>query len=308
MCLIRLVNGLLDKQQGKIASSLNILAENINLPRELVDLRHTATHNQLPSAQLLQYNTKLALNWLQVHYWEQQEKKLNMDEKRIKKKLTEFKRLMREHQRTNSTEPFPSTLGSFFTSFFVSLPQHSSTTTLLQQTLLPSLFSSQFLMKIPTVGRPTIQRVTQVYTVHYQLYLPFLTVCTEKYKNEWFGNVLSYLCQQLVAHEKQSNPNRWLIMLLSCWLNYFITNLPSGLSILHILPTLFHSPTDMTISILNRLLLYGVRESEKRNDVESQKWRDVKEVIEKMEKSRLRISQPSSATESPAGKHTKHNV
>lgn len=52
--LIRLVNGLVDPLQlGAYARSINSIAAQIGLPTWLVDLRHAATHEDLPSLELL---------------------------------------------------------------------------------------------------------------------------------------------------------------------------------------------------------------------------------------------------------------
>ena len=42
------------------------------LPRLLVDIRHEATHNELPSLGVLRLAAQSALNWLQDSYWGQQ--------------------------------------------------------------------------------------------------------------------------------------------------------------------------------------------------------------------------------------------
>lgn len=50
MALVRMVNGIADSaQRGRLAASVASLAGAAGLPRLLVDLRHEATHNELPS-------------------------------------------------------------------------------------------------------------------------------------------------------------------------------------------------------------------------------------------------------------------
>lgn len=52
--LVRLVNGLVDPlQQGAYARSIASIATRIGLPQWLVELRHAATHEELPSLELL---------------------------------------------------------------------------------------------------------------------------------------------------------------------------------------------------------------------------------------------------------------
>lgn len=70
MAFIRFVNGLLDPfQQGTYATALVEIAKKIQLPYSFVEIRHLATHNQLPSLELLREMTELALDWLWEHYW-----------------------------------------------------------------------------------------------------------------------------------------------------------------------------------------------------------------------------------------------
>ncbi|KAL6750390.1 Las1-like-domain-containing protein [Haematococcus lacustris] len=73
MALIRLVNGVSDAQQrGRVATSLTLLASSAGLPRVLVDIRHDATHGELPSLALLRTGAAAALHWLQGTYWDGQ--------------------------------------------------------------------------------------------------------------------------------------------------------------------------------------------------------------------------------------------
>ena len=70
MSLTRLVNGVVENEQrGQYAQAVSLIAERIGLPRELVDLRHEATHGDLPSLTRLKSTALVALNWLHNHYW-----------------------------------------------------------------------------------------------------------------------------------------------------------------------------------------------------------------------------------------------
>jgi ribosomal biogenesis protein LAS1 len=54
IAIIRLVNGLVDPLQvGTYARSINAIAAQLGLPSWLVELRHAATHEELPSLDLL---------------------------------------------------------------------------------------------------------------------------------------------------------------------------------------------------------------------------------------------------------------
>ena len=73
MSLIRLVNGVVENEQrGQYAQAVSAIAERVGLPRELVDLRHEATHGDLPSLTRLKSAALVALNWLHNHYWQVQ--------------------------------------------------------------------------------------------------------------------------------------------------------------------------------------------------------------------------------------------
>jgi ribosomal biogenesis protein LAS1 len=73
MALVRLVNGVADSsQRGRVAASVAALAAGAGLPRSLVDLRHEATHNELPTAAAARRAAGEALAWLRAGYWRRQ--------------------------------------------------------------------------------------------------------------------------------------------------------------------------------------------------------------------------------------------
>lgn len=59
------------EQKGVYAKSIQTLAEEIEIPDWLVDIRHDATHSSLPSLEILEAGCTVALNWLRSNYWEQ---------------------------------------------------------------------------------------------------------------------------------------------------------------------------------------------------------------------------------------------
>ncbi|KAI1824686.1 Las1-like-domain-containing protein [Xylaria intraflava] len=66
----RFVTGLLDGQQDKLRKmSMYSIAKNIGLPATFVELRHQATHEQLPSLSKLRSAAKNALAWIWNFYW-----------------------------------------------------------------------------------------------------------------------------------------------------------------------------------------------------------------------------------------------
>ena len=48
------------------------------LPRILVDVRHEASHNELPSLALLRMAAASALTWLKESYWKQQSEHVDL--------------------------------------------------------------------------------------------------------------------------------------------------------------------------------------------------------------------------------------
>ena len=71
MALVRFVNGFVDsKQGGQFALPVAMLAEQMGMPAAFVDLRHEATHSDLPSLPLLASAAQHALEWLRARYWE----------------------------------------------------------------------------------------------------------------------------------------------------------------------------------------------------------------------------------------------
>lgn len=70
MALIRFVNEILDAaQQSKSVVPLYILAQMADLPAAFVELRHAATHEDLPSIYLLRDMANRAVAWLWSNFW-----------------------------------------------------------------------------------------------------------------------------------------------------------------------------------------------------------------------------------------------
>jgi len=73
MSLIRFVNEMLDVYQvGRAVVPLHILASQMGLPSAFVELRHAATHEDLPSVYLLRQMANRALEWLWENFWSKQ--------------------------------------------------------------------------------------------------------------------------------------------------------------------------------------------------------------------------------------------
>ncbi|XP_034551867.1 ribosomal biogenesis protein LAS1L [Notolabrus celidotus] len=70
--LVRFVNLITERQQGKTARPLRRLAGNLNIPEWVVDLRHNFTHRKLPTLKWCRKGCKVVLDWLQQEYWSRQ--------------------------------------------------------------------------------------------------------------------------------------------------------------------------------------------------------------------------------------------
>ncbi|XP_033483907.1 ribosomal biogenesis protein LAS1L [Epinephelus lanceolatus] len=70
--LVRFVNLITERQQGRVARPLRRLAGNLNIPEWVVDLRHDFTHRKLPTIKWCRKGCKVVLEWLQQEYWSRQ--------------------------------------------------------------------------------------------------------------------------------------------------------------------------------------------------------------------------------------------
>ena len=69
--VIRFVNELVEQgQKGLYANSVWKIADQFNLPRFFVDLRHDGTHDSMPTLDTLRWAAEQALLWLQERYWD----------------------------------------------------------------------------------------------------------------------------------------------------------------------------------------------------------------------------------------------
>jgi hypothetical protein len=74
LCIIRTINGLVDpSQKGVFAESIYNIASRLGLPGWIVEIRHDATHDRLPSLSLLRSGARELLSWLSDNYWQPQQ-------------------------------------------------------------------------------------------------------------------------------------------------------------------------------------------------------------------------------------------
>lgn len=70
--LVRFINLITERQQGRVARPLRRLAGNLNIPEWIVDLRHDFTHRKIPNLKWCRKGCKVVLDWLQQEYWSRQ--------------------------------------------------------------------------------------------------------------------------------------------------------------------------------------------------------------------------------------------
>ena len=83
--IYRFVTGLLDSEQdAKHKVSMYIIAKQIGIPASFVELRHEATHGDLPSLVVLRKAAERSLRWLWNDYWKHLDVRTgNLDEDEI---------------------------------------------------------------------------------------------------------------------------------------------------------------------------------------------------------------------------------
>eukprot|EP00494_Astrolonche_serrata_P032124 UN32393 len=80
---IRLVNGFTDPlQKGAVSRTVGAISSQIKMPQIFVEIRHTATHRQLPSLELLEENMNKIYKFIRTYYWEKQEENISVKEKK----------------------------------------------------------------------------------------------------------------------------------------------------------------------------------------------------------------------------------
>ncbi|KAG9329743.1 hypothetical protein JZ751_029866, partial [Albula glossodonta] len=70
--LVRFVNLITERKQRKVATPLRRLANKLNIPEWIVNLRHDITHRRLPTLKWCRKGCQFVLEWLQQEYWSRQ--------------------------------------------------------------------------------------------------------------------------------------------------------------------------------------------------------------------------------------------
>ena len=127
LAVVRAINGLVDhNQQGVFADSVLGLAARIGIPGWLVELRHEATHNKLPTLSLLRAAARHLITWYYDNYWNPQ--------------LLHIQAMM-----LSCIQLQPSSLSSLTTN---SITDNTSTPTFLTEILIPSFIDAEITNKV----------------------------------------------------------------------------------------------------------------------------------------------------------------
>ncbi|XP_063288159.1 ribosomal biogenesis protein LAS1L [Pelobates fuscus] len=72
LALVRFVNLFTEKKQKAVAIPLRRLANELNIPEWIVNLRHEATHGKLPKLSMCRKGWDCVMEWLRREYWSRQ--------------------------------------------------------------------------------------------------------------------------------------------------------------------------------------------------------------------------------------------
>ncbi|XVF13680.1 hypothetical protein REPUB_Repub08aG0228700 [Reevesia pubescens] len=96
MAILRLVNCVIEKTRKRTGISIADAADAIGIPRRLIDVRHEASHRDLPALTIVRDSSVVALNWLKSYYWEPQKKQIPFQRDGVVNIRREIKSKLRE--------------------------------------------------------------------------------------------------------------------------------------------------------------------------------------------------------------------
>jgi Las1-like len=191
--VIRFVNGISDQLQARSkAQSVRMLAARVDLPRLLVDVRHEATHTQLPSLEVLELAVSTARLWLIHHYWKSYQDAAETLHSETGELLKSIKRRRvttasttdGSHETFGQTDDKKSTSSARINPSIQTLTQRLSSSSVLV-TLVPQLLSSSCLLKVPKKAglAPTVQKLGVVFTKLHSIWHSALVTFSHTWHN-----------------------------------------------------------------------------------------------------------------------------
>ncbi|KAJ3289662.1 rRNA-processing protein las1 [Borealophlyctis nickersoniae] len=156
MTFIRFVNGLVDTaQRGMYASSVASIADHLGLPGWFVDLRHSGTHDDLPSLPLLRAGCQQALQWLDENYWTMQKNYVADTTEEIRESLKKYKNLRKKKEKDTLGPRQAEELETALASIATTLTFDSY-----REILLPMLLERGFLVPLAKKKRSSYPSLT----------------------------------------------------------------------------------------------------------------------------------------------------
>ncbi|KAI8074857.1 Las1-like-domain-containing protein [Gongronella butleri] len=240
--MTRFVNILEDSQQkGYFARSLYVIAQQIGLPLHFVQIRHAATHEDLPSLTVLRRASRQALQWLYNTYWCAQIKPdtlhtvsaATMDE--ITAHLAQYKADRKTYLRAKESTAHRATVATMRKLLKL------LTADTIQDSVIPILLRPGNLVPASKKKRPSAEElaISPVVTL---LWMPLLQFLDSEFDN-FLPELLSAMIARLDATDAfdmrlpSLNPFEELpeesdaqfkqpsyLMTLTCWLIFFISN------------------------------------------------------------------------------------
>ncbi|XP_071954832.1 ribosomal biogenesis protein LAS1L-like isoform X2 [Antedon mediterranea] len=278
MSLIRFVNMMTDRYQNKFfAQPIHVIAQEIGIPVWIVNLRHSATHGELPSLSMLKSGVAFALSWLQTDYWEKNEDndssgsetdvKVQLWQLLIRYQQEQYMILQMGWSPTNEAiTEILSDISDLLENDIVI--QHLFTTLLQDGFLVPTDQQIQSLA-IGTNDKTNTNNITEIPETFLNLWKPLLKKLS---KLKILHNILEPLCQEIC---KFKSPMMQSAQYLTGWMQLFLeatnTNLPKknvgssrhGLVVVssevdwhHIFNLCVESPNPYTCHFVQRIIDY----------------------------------------------------
>ncbi|KAI9309347.1 Las1-like-domain-containing protein [Cunninghamella echinulata] len=239
---IRFINGIEDsRQKGYYAKSLLSIADEIGLPIWLVQVRHAATHGDLPTLYMLRRGCIQALQWLYDNYWVLEinpEALQVIDEKtnfKLRTLLNYYKISRKAYLKGEQNQSmYMKTLDNFF---------KAVSPNIIQECIIPLIIGAGGI--VPTSIKKRVTSDLKLPDQLIALWMPLLEGMSDRFPNFIFelicaivnelDNTDNYMSNENLIipstslasgyidqeNEKKRHPTYPLT--LACWLRYFIT-------------------------------------------------------------------------------------
>ncbi|KAG9291165.1 hypothetical protein G9A89_013037 [Geosiphon pyriformis] len=224
MVFTRFVNGMVDPaQQGTFALSIATLAAKLDLPLWFVELRHAATHEALPSLQLLRRGSRQAIKWLDDNYWASQKPLIDTQINDIRLLIANYKDLRKQYLKVFLDLKSKETprLASLLNNKLVKQIQKLTRPDMLGDLLIPVLLESGFLVPKGKRKRATLPDLLLSEEL-LQLWLPILRSFDETWTN--FGSeLMQIMLEKLDADfEDEATTSTSYMLTIVAWIHQIL--------------------------------------------------------------------------------------